>query len=80
MSALPEVAVILVPREPENPSPQEVYLAMDEGEPYTVGEITAEFPDSNRWTIKRRLDQLVEDGFVERKKHSSSTATYWIDL
>jgi len=80
MSALPEIAVILVPREPGDPSPQEVYLAMEEGQPYTVGEIVDQFPDSNRWTIKRRLDQLVEDGFVERKKHSQSTVTYWIDL
>lgn len=80
MSTVVDPACILVPREPEDPSPDQVYLAMTEGEPYTVGELVAEFPDSNRWTIKRRLDYLVEEGFVEKKDHTQRTTTYWIQL
>lgn len=72
--------VAIVPRKPEEPAPQQVYLAMDEGQPYTVKELCDEFPDASRWTVKDRLDQLVEDGFVQKKKHSKRRVTYWIDL
>jgi len=72
--------IVLVPREPEDPAPQQIYLAMDEGEPYTVKELWEQFPDAPRWTIRDRLEQLVEDGFLQKKKHTQQRASYWIDL
>lgn len=80
MSMCVDPSCVLVPREPDDPSPDKVYLAMAEGEPYTVGELVEEFPESNRWTIKRRLDYLVEEGFVEKKDHSETQTTYWVGL
>jgi len=79
MASVPEVACVLVPREPEDPTPEQVYLAMNENEPYQVGELVDEL-DSNRWTIKRRLERLVEEGFVEKKEHGENATTYWISL
>lgn len=70
-------ALIRVPRTPEGPAPQEVYMAMEEGVPYTASELSDEFYCS-RWTIKSRLDDLAEQGFLEKKKHGHNTVTYWI--
>ena len=68
----------MVPRTPESPSPHEVYVTMTPGEPYTVGELASEFDDASRWTIQNRLDTLVEQGFVERKKHAANRVSYWV--
>lgn len=70
-----------MPRTPEDPSPQEVYMAMAEGEPYTAGELHEIFEkkyDVSRWTIKRRLDDLANDGFIERKEHSEGRVSFWV--
>lgn len=87
MSVTVEMAGILVPREPEDPSPQEVFLAMDDGQPWTAAELAEKLCEqagdeeyTNRWTVRRRLDDLVEDGFVNRKKHSESRVSYWTEL
>jgi len=67
-----------VPRTPEEPSPEQVFIAMDPGEPYTAGEVAEQFPDASRWTVKRRLDKLVSTGFVEKKRHSERRVSYWV--
>lgn len=67
-----------MPRTPEEPTPEKVYMAMNAGEPYTVRELAEEFDDTSRWTIQRRLDMLVEEGFVQRKQHSEKRVSYWI--
>lgn len=72
-----EPALLEVPRQPEEPAPQQVYLAMDEGVPYTASELATEW-DVTRYTVKDRLEQLHEDGFIERKKHGKRTVTYWV--
>lgn len=73
--------IILMPRTPAEPAPQEIYLAMDDGEPYTVNELHEHFAekyDVTRWTIRDRLEGLVESGMVQKKKHSQQRVSYWI--
>ena len=67
-----------VPRPPEEPTPEQVLAAMTLQEPYTVSELVDEFEDVSRWTIQRRLDTLVEDGQLAKKKHSENRVSYWI--
>jgi uncharacterized protein VirK/YbjX len=67
-----------VPRTPEEPTPEQVRSEMNTCEPYTVSDLQDTFKDASRWTIQRRLDTLVEDGQVAKKKHSETRASYWI--
>lgn len=66
-----------VPRTPEGPTPADVLDEMSQCEPYTAGEIQDLFPDVSRWTIQRRLDSLLEDGKIAKKKHSENRVSYW---
>jgi len=67
-----------VPRTPEEPTPEQVLSQMNLCEPYTVSDLQDEFPDASRWTLQRRLDALVEDGTVSKKKHTENRVSYWI--
>lgn len=68
-----------VPRQPDEPTPQQVLEEMDTCEPYTVNELQDLFDDVSRWTIQRRLDSLHGDGLVNKKKHTENRVSYWID-
>jgi len=67
-----------VPRQPEEPTPQQVLNEMCVCEPYTVQDLQQLFEDTSRWTIQRRLETLTEDGEIQRKKHSENRVSYWI--
>lgn len=67
-----------VPRQPEEPTPEQVLDEMNPCEPYSVSDIVDAFEDTSRWTVQRRLDTLVEDGEVEKKKHGENRVSYWI--
>jgi len=67
-----------VPRTPEEPTPEQVLSQMTLCEPYTVSDLQDEFPDASRWTLQRRLDALVDDGEVSKKKHTENRVSYWI--
>ena len=68
-----------VPRTPEEPTPEDVLEEMNVCEPYTVGDLTDIYEDASRWTVQRRLDSLVDDGHVQKKKHSKNRVSYWRD-
>lgn len=68
-----------VPRTPDEPTPQQVFDEMNLCEPYTVSDLVDEFPDASRWTVQRRLDTLVEDGLLQKKKHTENRVSYWIE-
>jgi DNA-binding HxlR family transcriptional regulator len=63
----------------EEPSPtaQQVLSEMDACEPYTVSDLQDVFSDTSRWTIQRRLDTLVEQGDLSKKKHSTNRVSYY---
>lgn len=67
-----------VPRTPEEPTPEQVLSQMNLCEPYTVSDLQDEFPDASRWTLQRRLDALVEDEEISKKKHTENRVSYWI--
>lgn len=67
-----------VARTPDEPSEEQVLAVMELCVPYTVGELTEHFDDASRWTIQRRLDDLVDAETVEKKKHSANRVSYWI--
>ncbi|AFH22007.1 hypothetical protein OSG_eHP14_00135 [environmental Halophage eHP-14] len=67
-----------VPRTPDEPTPEQVLEEMTVCEPYTVSDLVDEFGDASRWTVQRRLDTLVEDGEVSKKKHTENRVSYWI--
>jgi DNA-binding GntR family transcriptional regulator len=52
---------------------------MAENEPYVVADLVAEFEDeygTARGTVRNRLEYLVDEGEVKRKKHANGTVTY----
>lgn len=67
-----------IPRQPEEPTPQQVLETMNRCEPYTVSDLRDDFSDASRWTIQRRLDALVDDSKLSKKKHSENRVSYWI--
>ncbi len=67
-----------VPRQPEEPTPEQVLEEMNPSEPYTVGDLVDMFDDTSRWTIQRRLESLREDGEVRKKKHSENRVSWWV--
>jgi predicted transcriptional regulator len=44
---------------------------------FFVSEIADEL-DTSRETVRNRLQELIEDGYVERKTPTERTAMYWI--
>lgn len=66
-----------VPRTPEEPSADQLLDLMQPCEPYTVADLVDEF-DASRWTIQRRLDTLVDDGEIQKKKHGKNRVSYWL--
>lgn len=67
-----------VPRQPDEPTPEQVLDQMNECEPYVASEIVELFEDVSRWTIQRRLETLHENGEVSRKKHSERRVTWYV--
>lgn len=69
-----------VPRPVEPPTADEVYQAMTPSEPYVVSDLLAYFEtqgvDTNKGTIRNRLEYLAQEGRVRRKKHESGAVTY----
>lgn len=75
-----ETASKSVPRPRDPPLPDEVLDEMMNDEPYVVADLVASFQDKYepaRGTVRNRLEYLVGQGDVERKKHSNGTVTYW---
>lgn len=66
-----------VPRQPEEPTPEQVLDKMTTCEPYTAGELADAFPDASRWTIQRRLQTLLDDDHIKRKEHAENRVTWW---
>jgi len=67
-----------VPRTPEEPTPEQVLAEMNEGEPYTAGDLTAIFDDVSRWTVQRRLETLHESDSIQKKKHADNRVSWWV--
>ena len=66
------------PRQPGEPTPEQVFAEMNPCEPYSVSNIVDTFEDTSRWTVQRRLNTLVEDGKISKKKHGENRVSYWI--
>lgn len=66
-----------VPRTPEEPTADQLLDLMQPCVPYTVSDLVDEF-DTSRWTVQRRLDSLVEDGELRKKKHGENRVSYWV--
>jgi hypothetical protein len=75
---MPETDSNSVPRTPEEPTPQQVLEEMNRCEPYIVSDLVDAFPDASRWTVQRRLDSLVEEGELSKKKHTENRVSYCI--
>jgi len=74
-----EAASRYVPRPRDPPSPDEVLDRMEKNRCYVVADLLADFKgeyDLSRGTVRNRLEYLVEDGKVERRKHANGTVTY----
>ena len=68
-----------VPRPRDPPHPDEVLDQMVKNRCYVVADLAVEFEDEydpSRGTVRNRLEYLVEDGKVERRKHANGTVTY----
>jgi Fe2+ or Zn2+ uptake regulation protein len=68
-----------VPRPRDPPHPDEVLDRMVENRCYVVADLVVDFQDKHdpsRGTVRNRLEYLVEDGTVERRKHANGTVTY----
>lgn len=68
-----------VPRPRDPPEPQEVLDQMVKNRCYVVADLVVEFEDQygpSRGTVRNRLEYLVEQGEVVRRKHENDTVTY----
>jgi hypothetical protein len=68
-----------VPRPRDPPLANEVLDQMVKNRCYVVADLVAEFEgeyDPARGTIRNRLEYLVEEGDVARRKHANGTVTY----
>lgn len=65
-----------MPRTTESPTHEEVLEAMADCEPYWAGEL-ADKLDSSRRTLHRRLDDLVEDGEINKKSYGERRVVFW---
>lgn len=74
-----EVASQSVPRPREPPLPDELLDEMVPNRCYVVADLVVEFEseyDPSRGTVRNRLEYLVQDGDVERRKHENGAVTY----
>ncbi len=74
-----EVTSRNVPRPRDPPLPDEVLEQMVPNRCYVVADLVVEFEeeyDPARGTVRNRLEYLVEQGDVERRKHANGTVTY----
>ena len=74
-----EVTSRNVPRPRDPPLPDEVLEQMVPNRCYVVADLVVEFEDDYnpaRGTVRNRLEYLVEQGDVERRKHANGTVTY----
>lgn len=68
-----------VPRPRDPPSPEEVLDRMVKNRCYVVADLVVEFEDEyspSRGTVRNRLEYLVGENEVERRKHANGTVTY----
>ena len=68
-----------VPRPRDPPLADEVLDQMVKNRCYVVADLVAEFEgeyDPARGTIRNRLEYLVKEGDVARRKHANGTVTY----
>jgi Fe2+ or Zn2+ uptake regulation protein len=68
-----------VPRPRDPPQPDEVLAEMVVNRCYVVADLVVAFEaehDPSRGTIRNRLELLVEEGDVERRKHANGSVTY----
>ena len=74
-----ETASRNVPRPRDPPLPDEVLDQMVTNRCYVVADLVAEFEDEYdpaRGTVRNRLEYLVEEGNVKRRKHANGAVTY----
>lgn len=74
-----EIATPDVPRPRDPPLAEEVLDAMVPNRCYVVADLVVEFEDEydpSRGTIRNRLEFLVEEEDVKRRKHANGTVTY----
>lgn len=68
-----------VPRPRDPPLPDEVLEQMVTNRCYVVADLVVEFEEQYnpaRGTVRNRLEYLVEEDEVERRKHANGTVTY----
>jgi len=68
-----------VPRPRDPPHPDEILDEMVLNRCYVVADLVAVFEDEydpSRGTVRNRLELLVEQGEVERRKHENGAVTY----
>jgi DNA-binding HxlR family transcriptional regulator len=63
-------------RPPEYPTTDDVLAAMNEQEPYWAGELAEELEASRR-TLTRRLNDLVDEGRINKKMRGNRKAIFW---
>jgi hypothetical protein len=76
---MPEGATRNVPRPRDPPSPDEILDHMAKNRCYVVADLVVAFEDEygpSRGTVRNRLEYLVENSGVERRKHANGTVTY----
>lgn len=74
-----EIASRNVPRPRDSPHPDEVIEEMVPNRCYVVADLVVEFEDEydpSRGTVRNRLEYLVGENDVERRKHANGTVTY----
>lgn len=74
-----ETATENVPRPRDPPLPDEVLDTMVANRCYVVADLLVEFEEKYepaRGTVRNRLEYLVEEGEVKRRKHANGTVTY----
>lgn len=68
-----------VTRPREKPTTEMVYEEMVPNRCYNVADLVAKFEDkydTSRWTIRNRLDDLVDEDHIVRRKHANGNVTY----
>lgn len=68
-----------VTRPREKPTTEQVYERMVPKRCYNVADLVAEFEseiDTTRWTIRNRLNDLVEEDRIVRREHANGNVTY----
>lgn len=67
-----------VPRSHEDPTPDDVFEAMEVGRCYVAADLVVEFSslDPKRRTLHNRLTGLAEEGRIVRQKHENGTVTF----